>query len=123
MSRMILTMGVVSLNSALFLGFGEERVMPTYDYQCTDCGHEFEAFHSISAAPLTACPECEGAVQRLIGTGAGFLFKGAGFYQTDYRSSEYSKAAAADKPKEKAEKPAGKKDEKSASNKGAKKAQ
>lgn len=93
--------------------------MPTYDYECSACGHTFEAFHSISAEPLSDCPECGGGVKRLIGAGAGFLFKGSGFYQTDYRSSGYQKAAAADKAK--ADPP--KKDEKSASNKEAKKAQ
>ncbi|MEE9368257.1 MAG: FmdB family zinc ribbon protein [Pontiella sp.] len=93
--------------------------MPTYDYECTKCGHNFEAFHSISADPLTDCPECPGEIKRLIGGGAGFLFKGSGFYQTDYRSEGYQKAKAADKPKESAPK----KDKKSASKKAPKKAQ
>jgi putative FmdB family regulatory protein len=98
--------------------------MPTYDYECTKCAHRFEAFHSMSAEPLKVCPECKGKVQRQIGTGAGILFKGSGFYQTDYRSSGYTKEAAADKPA--AEKPktdAPKKDKKSSSNKDVKKAQ
>ena len=93
--------------------------MPTYDYECSGCGHAFEAFHSMSADPVSVCPECGGKVRRLIGTGAGILFKGSGFYQTDYRSAEYSKAASADKP----EKAPIKKDEKSASKKETKKAQ
>ena len=93
--------------------------MPTYDYECTICGHGFEAFHSISAEPLSDCPKCEGSVKRLIGAGAGILFKGSGFYQTDYRSANYQKGAAADKPKESAPK----NDKKSASKKDAKKAQ
>lgn len=93
--------------------------MPTYDYECTKCGNNFEAFQSISAEPLKKCPECKGKVQRLIGTGGGVLFKGAGFYQTDYRSDGYKKAAAADKPAA----AGAKKDEKSASNGNAKKAQ
>lgn len=93
--------------------------MPTYDYKCTACKHAFEAFHSMSADPLTECPKCGGRVQRLIGTGAGILFKGAGFYQTDYRTPDYKKAESADKPKESAEK----KDKKTASKKDAKKAQ
>ena len=93
--------------------------MPTYDYECTKCGHVFEAFQSITAEPLKKCPECKGKVQRLIGTGGGVLFKGSGFYQTDYRSDGYRKAAAADKPAGKS----AKKDEKSASNKGVKKAE
>ena len=92
--------------------------MPTYDYECSDCGHAFEAFHSMSAEPLSECPECGGKVRRLIGTGAGILFKGSGFYQTDYRSSDYEKAASADKPKEAPPK----KDKKTASKKDAKKA-
>ncbi|MDF7826191.1 zinc ribbon domain-containing protein [Pontiellaceae bacterium B12227] len=93
--------------------------MPTYDYKCKDCGHHFEAFHSMSADPLTDCPECEGQVERQIGMGAGVLFKGSGFYETDYRSSGYKKDKASDKPA----KSAPKKDEKSASKKDAKKAQ
>ena len=93
--------------------------MPTYDYECVKCDHSFEAFHSISAEPLSTCPECSGQVRRLIGGGAGFLFKGSGFYQTDYRSDGYQKAKAADKPKE----PAPKKDQKSSSKKETKKAQ
>lgn len=92
--------------------------MPTYDYECTECDHNFEAFHSMSAEPVSACPECDGKVRRLIGTGAGILFKGSGFYQTDYRSAEYNKAASADKPV-----PAqAKKDEKATSKKETKKA-
>ncbi len=93
--------------------------MPTYDYECSDCGHAFEAFHSMSADPLSSCPECKGKVKRLIGAGAGILFKGSGFYETDYRSSGYKKDASADKPKE----TASKKDKKTASKKGAKQAQ
>ncbi len=71
--------------------------MPTYQYRCNECSHEFSEFQSISADPLSACPECGGAVQRLISGGAGFLFKGDGFYTTDYRSENYKKAEKADK--------------------------
>ena len=61
--------------------------MPTYDYICDACGHEFEAFESIKADPQTVCPEChEPKLRRKIGAGAAILFKGSGFYQTDYRS-------------------------------------
>lgn len=68
--------------------------MPTYEYACESCGHEFEAFQSITAKPLRKCPECQRpALRRLLGTGAGILFKGSGFYQTDYRSDSYKKAA------------------------------
>lgn len=75
--------------------------MPTYEYICEKCGHEFEAFHSISAAPLKICPEDKcarkkwgrGRVSKKIGAGAGLLFKGSGFYITDYRSEGYKSAA------------------------------
>ena len=72
--------------------------MPTYQYKCHDCGHLFEEFQSITEEPLTECPECGGKVARLISGGAGFLFKGSGFYITDYRSDKYKKAAEMDKP-------------------------
>jgi putative FmdB family regulatory protein len=62
--------------------------MPTYDYRCPDCGHEFEAFQRMNAAPLKECPECGGRkVKRLIGAGGGLIFKGSGFYNTDYRAA------------------------------------
>ena len=63
--------------------------MPTYDYKCDDCGYDFEKFQSINARKLTKCPRCGGKVKRLIGTGAGIIFKGSGFYETDYRSKSY----------------------------------
>ena len=70
--------------------------MPTYEYQCESCGHEFEQFQSIKAAPIKKCPSCgKNKVKRLLGTGAGFVFKGSGFYITDYRSDSYNKAAKA----------------------------
>lgn len=69
--------------------------MPTYEYQCQDCGHKFEEFQSITAEPLEDCPQedCTGQVKRLISAGGGLLFKGSGFYITDYRSEGYKKAA------------------------------
>lgn len=71
--------------------------MPTYEYKCEACGHTFEKFQSITAAPIKKCPECgKSKVRRLIGTGAGLLFKGSGFYITDYRGDAYNKAAKAD---------------------------
>jgi len=71
--------------------------MPTYDYECDACGHRFELYQSISAAPERKCPECKKLkLRRLIGTGAAVVFKGSGFYQTDYRSDSYKKSAAAD---------------------------
>jgi len=67
--------------------------MPTYDYACEKCGHKFEAFQSITAKPLRKCPECAKlSLKRLIGAGAGIIFKGSGFYQTDYRSDSYKNA-------------------------------
>ncbi len=60
--------------------------MPTYEYKCRDCGHAFERFQGINEPALEVCPECEGRVQRLISTGGGLVFKGPGFYATDYRS-------------------------------------
>lgn len=72
--------------------------MPTYDYECDACGHAFELFQNISDAKKRKCPECEKLkLRRLIGTGAAVVFKGSGFYQTDYRSDSYRKAAEADK--------------------------
>jgi putative FmdB family regulatory protein len=64
--------------------------MPTYDYECTACGHTFEEFQSIKAEALKECPKCRGALRRVLGAGAGFIFKGSGFYITDYtRSKDY----------------------------------
>jgi putative FmdB family regulatory protein len=72
--------------------------MPTYDYVCDSCHHRFEEFQSIKAEALKQCPECHRKkLRRLIGPGGGLIFKGSGFYSTDYRSSSYTKAAAADK--------------------------
>ncbi len=80
--------------------------MPTYEYKCSSCGHQFELFQSMKDSPKRKCPECgKNALERLIGTGAAVIFKGSGFYQTDYRSEAYKKAASADKG-EKSDKPA-----------------
>jgi putative FmdB family regulatory protein len=86
--------------------------MPTYEYACAKCGHHFDAFQSMRDEPFRECPKelCRlpkwghGKVKRLLGTGAGIIFKGSGFYSTDYRSSSYKEAAkketpATDKPK------------------------
>ena len=71
--------------------------MPTYDYECKKCGHRFEKFQSITAKAIKKCPACgKNSVRRLIGSGAGIIFKGSGFYQTDYRSESYHKAAKAE---------------------------
>jgi len=75
--------------------------MPTYDYVCDACQHKFELFQGIKENPKKKCPECgKSKLRRLFGTGAAIVFKGSGFYQTDYRSDSYKKQAAADKPAE-----------------------
>ena len=70
--------------------------MPTYDYECSDCGDQFEFFQSMTAAPLTRCELCgaEGGVRRLIGAGAGLIFKGSGFYITDYKNKKADNGAS-----------------------------
>ncbi|MGD9721099.1 MAG: FmdB family zinc ribbon protein [Pirellulales bacterium] len=74
--------------------------MPTYDYECDACGHKFEHFQSINDPLLRKCPQCKKQkLRRLFGTGAAVMFKGSGFYQTDYRSDSYKKAASADSAK------------------------
>ncbi len=71
--------------------------MPTYDYECRECGQTFEHFQRISEPVKTTCPSCgRETLERLIGAGAGFIFKGSGFYSTDYRSSDYKSKAKAD---------------------------
>ena len=92
--------------------------MPTYEYTCKACGEDTEDFASMSAPPLKKCPRCgKNQLERRIGTGAGFIFKGGGFYETDYRSDSYKKAAKEDAPPsekkaDKADKPASGKDAK-----------
>lgn len=72
--------------------------MPTYEYKCENCGHKLEVFQSMLEDPLKKCPECsKNKLKRLIGTGAGIIFKGSGFYETDYRSESYKKAEQKDK--------------------------
>lgn len=79
--------------------------MPTYDYKCLDCGFTFEHFQRITEEPLSNCPNCNGHVKRLIGAGAGPIFKGSGFYQTDYKTppkkSESSKTTSGSSDKNK----------------------
>ncbi|HUU57618.1 MAG TPA: FmdB family zinc ribbon protein [bacterium] len=70
--------------------------MPTYEYECPECGCRVEKFEPMSAKPKAKCPECGAKCKRLIGAGAGIIFKGSGFYTTDYRSDSYKKAAAKD---------------------------
>lgn len=91
--------------------------MPTYDYECDACGHEFELFQSISEPIKRKCPECKKQkLRRLFGTGAAVVFKGSGFYETDYRSESYKKGA------EKAKKDTEKKSDSKSSGKSEKKA-
>ena len=79
--------------------------MPTYEYQCKACGHRFDELQSFSEAPLKKCPACKKKkLERLIGAGAAIIFKGAGFYQTDYRSESYKSAAKAEEAKPTTEK-------------------
>ncbi len=69
--------------------------MPTYDYECTKCGYGFEKFQKMTDKPLAKCPKCQGKVKRLIGSGAGIIFKGSGFYATDYKKPADNKEAKA----------------------------
>lgn len=79
------------------MSLGEHR-MPTYDYKCKACDHAWEEFQSIKAAPTKKCPSCgKPKAERQIGAGAGLIFRGSGFYITDYRSEAYKKRAEADK--------------------------
>ncbi|MCD6287692.1 MAG: zinc ribbon domain-containing protein [Candidatus Hydrogenedentes bacterium] len=73
--------------------------MPTYEYECRKCGHVFEKFHSMSEKPRVRCPKCKGPSKKLLGTGAGIIFKGSGFYETDYkRKNGGASAACGSKP-------------------------
>jgi putative FmdB family regulatory protein len=71
--------------------------MPTYEYECTKCGHAFEVSQKISDPPRKRCPKCSGKVIRLISGGGGVILKGPGFYATDYRGDDYKKRAEAEK--------------------------
>ena len=73
--------------------------MPTYEYECLDCAEVFEEFQSMSASPIKECKFCGGGVKRLISGGSGLIFKGSGFYITDYRSDSYKKAESSEKTK------------------------
>jgi len=73
--------------------------MPTYDYKCQECGHAFELFQKMSDPVLKKCPECKGKVKRLIGAGSGLIFKGSGFYATDYKKKKTSSDTKKETPK------------------------
>jgi len=84
--------------------------MPTYEYECEKCNHRFEVFQSMTEPPRKRCPKCRGKVRRLLGGGAGIVFKGSGFYATDYRSPAYKeqkRKESADPAKEKKHKDSG----------------
>ena len=70
--------------------------MPTYEYECKKCGYAFEKFQGMTEPPIKRCPKCRCAVNRLIGSGSGIIFKGSGFYITDYRSKSYKEAKKKD---------------------------
>ncbi len=74
--------------------------MPTYEYRCLKCKKTFDQFQSMLDKPLKTCPKCKGKVERLIGGGAGIIFKGSGFYQTDYKNKSASAKSDSAKPKE-----------------------
>lgn len=96
--------------------------MPTYDYECEACGHEMEVFQGINDPVKRKCPECgKLKLRRLIGSGAAIVFKGSGFYQTDYRSEGYKKAAKADQSSGSESKPDAKKSDSKPSGEKAKK--
>jgi len=78
--------------------------MPTYEYYCTSCGFEFEEFQSIASEPLSICPKCSEEVKRKISGGTGLIFKGSGFYITDYKNKKTSKSTASKATKSKAAK-------------------
>lgn len=82
------------MTTFVFLSMFKRRDMPTYEYKCNKCGDQFELFQSIKDKPIDKCPKCGGSVKRLVGTGAGIIFKGKGFYQTDYKGT-----GSKDKPK------------------------
>ncbi len=74
--------------------------MPTYEYKCLECGQQFEMFQKITEDPVNECPQCKGHVKRLIGMGAGPIFKGSGFYQTDYKTKSSKAETKVDSKKE-----------------------
>jgi putative FmdB family regulatory protein len=82
-------------------------MMPTYEYRCQECGHLFEVFQAITENPLKKCPVCRGSVKRLISSGAGLIFKGSGFYITDYKKKEQSRGKVEKKEEKKDQKSEG----------------
>jgi len=78
--------------------------MPTYEYRCRKCGYEFERFQNISEKPVRKCPKCGGKVERIIGPGAGIIFKGSGFYVNDYKRKSEPVKPSGNKPKDSSKK-------------------
>lgn len=78
--------------------------MPTYEYKCLACGHDFEMFQKMKDEPIKECPKCKGKVKRLIGVGAGTIFRGSGFYQTDYKNTKSPNKGSKTKPSDSKEK-------------------
>ena len=95
--------------------------MPTYEYECRKCGHLFEVFQSMTDPHRRFCPKCRGRVDRLIGAGAGIIFKGSGFHTTDYRSDSYKQAAKKEKAEPADKAPSGEKADPSSGKKPVKK--
>jgi putative FmdB family regulatory protein len=89
--------------------------MPTYDYACTECSHTFEHFQTMTSDPLSECPECKGKLKRLIGSGGALIFKGSGFYCTDYKKPGSSTATKSDSSKESSSTESGSSDSSSSS--------
>lgn len=90
--------------------------MPTYDYRCSECGYTFEEFQSMKAEPLRTCPECKkDSLKRLVGAGAGLIFKGSGFYITDYKNNGNGNKKTTDSVKKKEESTTGKSSDKETS--------
>jgi putative FmdB family regulatory protein len=95
--------------------------MPTYEYKCGNCGHQFEKIQKISDSSRVECPRCDNIAERLISGGAGLLFKGSGFHITDYRSDSYKQAAKKEKAEPAAKAPSGEKADSSSGKKPVKK--
>jgi putative FmdB family regulatory protein len=77
--------------------------MPTYDYRCQKCGHQFEVFQKITDDPIDTCPECNGKAERVISGGTGLIFKGSGFYITDYKSNGNGSSGTKSEPAKKSD--------------------
>ena len=86
------------MRSKIYLNNGSNLNMPTYDYECPKCHKKFEGFQKITEKPLEACPHCGEKPKRIISSGSGIIFKGSGFYATDYKKTSSKDSKAAPKP-------------------------